>query len=127
MEDMWSPAFKIRNNKNTKKRAAEIDDAGRNTPQKMAMRAKIVLLAGTGEANHAIAQKNRSEPKNSYSVERTFPKERHSRIKRRYASGAKAQNSSRHGAACYRYDASEEAACGNTLEQSNTWEGVEYF
>lgn len=56
MEDMWSPALKLGITKTQRKELLKLMQ-GRNTPQKMAMRAKIVLLAGTGEANHAIAQK----------------------------------------------------------------------
>jgi transposase len=55
MEDMWNPALKLGITKTQRKELLKLVK-GRNTPQKMVMRAKIVLLAGSGEANHAIAQ-----------------------------------------------------------------------
>ena len=50
------PSFKIRNNKNTKKRAAEID-AGAEYAAKDGDESKDSAFGGDREANHAIAQK----------------------------------------------------------------------
>ena len=119
------PSFKIRNNKNTKKRAAEID-AGAEYAAKDGDESKDSALAGTGEANHAIAQKIGVNRKTVILWRGRFRKNGIVGLKDGTRPGRKPKIA-RHGAACYRYDASEETACGNTLEQSNTWEGVEYF
>lgn len=59
---MFTPARPLHVDENQRKRLKHLVQSGR-TPQKVALRARIVLLAGEGRANHAIAvQLNVSRP-----------------------------------------------------------------
>jgi transposase len=51
---MFTPAKALYVDDNQRKRLKHLADSGK-TPQKVAMRARIILLAGEGRANHAIA------------------------------------------------------------------------
>jgi transposase len=52
---MFAPAKALHLDENQRKRLKQLADSGK-TPQKIAMRARIVLGAGEGRANHAIAK-----------------------------------------------------------------------
>ena len=52
---MFTPAHPLHVDENQRKRLEHMAKSGK-TPQKIAMRARIVLLAGDGRANHAIAK-----------------------------------------------------------------------
>jgi len=52
---MFTAARRLHVDENQRKRLQHLADSGR-TPQRVARRARIVLLAGDGRANHAIAQ-----------------------------------------------------------------------
>ena len=59
---MFAPAASLHVDPNQRKRLKHLAGSGK-TPQKVALRARIVLLAGEGLANHAIAaQLNVSRP-----------------------------------------------------------------
>jgi len=52
---MFTPARPLHVDENQRKRLLHLAKSGK-TPQKIAVRARIVLLAGEGRANHAVAQ-----------------------------------------------------------------------
>ena len=52
---MFTPAKPLHVDENQRKRLRHLANSGK-TPQKIALRARIILLAGEGRANHAIAR-----------------------------------------------------------------------
>ena len=52
---MFTPASALYVDENQRKRLEHLARSGR-TPQKIALRARIILAAGKGQPNHAIAQ-----------------------------------------------------------------------